>query len=72
MNLSDIIKAAIRDAGGDGLVNVYMECACSIDDMAPCGSPDIDECQIAKARTLGPDESAGPWVRIHVYRARRR
>jgi hypothetical protein len=35
MTLIDIIKAAITDAGGDGLVNGFAECGCSIDDLAP-------------------------------------
>jgi hypothetical protein len=59
MTLIDIIKAAITDAGGDGLVNGFAECGCSIDDLAPCEGPDITSCQIANARTLGPDEYEG-------------
>lgn len=34
MTLSEIIKAAIREAGGDGLCNVSLDCGCGVDDLA--------------------------------------
>ena len=56
MTLSEIITNAIRSAGGDGLVNEDLGCGCDLDELAPCGGPDFDECRIAKSRVLGPDE----------------
>jgi len=56
MTLTEIITAAIREAGGDGLVNEDLGCGCGLDDFMPCSGPDFDECQIAKSRVLGPDE----------------
>ena len=56
MTLSEIITAAILEAGGDGLVNCDIGCGCGLDDFMPCSGPDFDECQIAKSRVLGPDE----------------
>jgi hypothetical protein len=48
MTLSEIIKAAIREAGGDGLCNVSLDCGCGVDDLAPCCAPDLGECEIAE------------------------
>ena len=38
------------------IINTDIECGCDIDDLAPCDSPDLDECRVAKSRVLGPDE----------------
>ncbi|NCC28228.1 MAG: hypothetical protein EOM22_08810 [Gammaproteobacteria bacterium] len=56
MTLSDIIKAAIREAGGDGLCYDDIECGCGVDDLAPCGSPDINRCEIAIMQTIDGDD----------------
>ena len=47
MTLSEIIKHAIREAGGDGLCNPDIECGCSIVDLMPCECPNFDVCEIA-------------------------
>lgn len=37
MNALDLLKAALRDRGFDGLFNEYGECACELNDLNPCG-----------------------------------
>lgn len=36
MNIHDIVKAKLLELGADGLIDEY-ECACGIEDLAPCG-----------------------------------
>ena len=55
-NLNNLIANAIEATGGNGLVNGDLGCGCDVDDLAPCDSPDLDECRVAKSRVLGPDE----------------
>lgn len=59
MTAREALIAWIRDQGGDGLCNCSIECGCSVDDLAPCDYIDLDECEPAKGRTLGPDERVG-------------
>jgi hypothetical protein len=49
MNVLDIIRKAIDDAGADGLCDPEMECGCTKDDLAPCGSIG-HECVLARKR----------------------
>ena len=34
----------MEEHGYDGLVNSYIECGCSVDDLAPCDCINLDEC----------------------------
>lgn len=45
----DLLRAAIKVAGGQGLCNPDQECGCGIDDLAPGqeGCIDLDACQVA-------------------------
>lgn len=67
MTLIDIIKSAIRDAGGDGLSNPDMDCGCSIDDLAPCGCPSLDGCVIGIGRA--DDDGNTLFIRLRKMRA---
>ena len=51
-----IIRNAIVAVGGNGLCNPGEECGCGIDDLAPCETPNLDECQIAKWVVPKPGE----------------
>ena len=53
MDLNNLIADAIEAAGGNGLVNGDLGCGCDVNDLAPCDSPDLDECRVAKSRVLG-------------------
>ena len=55
-DLNNLIADAILAAGGNALVNGDLGCGCDVNDLAPCDSPDLDECRVAKSRVLGPDE----------------
>ena len=44
MEVRDIVKNYIKDNGFDGLFN-GRECACSIDDLFPCGGEYINKCE---------------------------
>lgn len=57
MDLNNLIADAIEAAGGNGLVNGDLGCGCDVNDLAPCDSPDLDECRVAKSRVLGPGET---------------
>lgn len=46
--IREILKLQIYEMGGDGLCFPFMECGCGLDDIAPCGCLDIDECEVAK------------------------
>jgi len=48
-------QAAIKAAGGDGLCNPDNECGCDIDDLAPCESPNLDACRVARKMKSEPD-----------------
>lgn len=46
MNVRQIVIEHLKKIGADGLC--ADECGCGIDDLFPCGNPDIDECKPAK------------------------
>jgi hypothetical protein len=53
MRLLKIIKAAIdAHSDADGLVNGVIGCGCHQDDLAPCSSPSLENCQLARSETL--------------------
>ena len=43
-----ILQAALRNILADGLCNPGAECGCGIDDLAPCGCLNLDECKAAR------------------------
>jgi hypothetical protein len=54
-----ILVDAIRAASGDGLLNADGECACLLDDLAPCDCLSV-ECEIGYRRTC----SCGEWFMV--------
>jgi len=46
MEIKKIVEQYLRDHRYDGLcnVNIDIECGCIIDDLMPCGEPEIDCC----------------------------
>jgi hypothetical protein len=53
VNLAEIIRAAIdAHPDADGLVYTYLGCGCHRDDIAPCGHPILDGCQLARCEKL--------------------
>ena len=51
MNVKEVLRSAIEKAGGNGLVNCWMECGCSVDDLSPGSCLGLD-CEIAKCEIL--------------------
>lgn len=45
IDMGELIRAQLRELGADGLVNPELECGCSINDLWPCGGPDVGVCQ---------------------------
>ena len=37
MKLIEMVAKAIREAGGDGLVNAQINCGCGLSQLMPCG-----------------------------------
>lgn len=49
------LRRRIIDAGCDGALSPDEGCGCELDDLAPCMSDDLDECQPGyKATCIGP------------------
>jgi hypothetical protein len=48
--VAEILAAAIREAGGDGLVYPEIECGCVLDDLIACQS-DPSHCRVGWSRT---------------------
>jgi len=44
INLIDLIRSGLKDCGANGLCNSDIECGCKIDDLCPCGEPDLNYC----------------------------
>jgi len=59
ITIGNMIASQLKLMGADGLVNTNAECGCGIEDLAPCGCPNFDECQPAKRRVLEKDEYIG-------------
>jgi hypothetical protein len=57
MNAKDIIQKALCDIGANGLCNPGETCGCGIDDLAPCDSIDLEECQAAKWTRPAKDDA---------------
>ena len=57
--VADLILAAVEQAGGDGLVNSYLECGCGKDELMACGEPDLTQCVLAKVARRPND--CGDW-----------
>jgi hypothetical protein len=43
-NVREFLAKKLKEEGFDGLCNPDVECGCSIDDIAPCGYVNLDEC----------------------------
>ncbi len=41
------------------LCNPELDCGCGIDDLAPCGEPDINYCEFGYTKECNPDECLG-------------
>lgn len=54
MNLERIAIQFINDNKFDGLVNVVGECACDKSDLAPCGQPNMVNCEVAYKTDKAP------------------
>jgi len=42
MELRDIVKQWLEANVYDGLYNSYLDCACEITDLMPCGNPSLE------------------------------
>ena len=47
-NLRELIHEKLLSIGAEGLCNPDLECGCSIDDLMPCGEPDLENCVAAR------------------------
>jgi len=59
ITIGNMIASQLKLIEADGLVNTEAECGCGIEDLAPCGCPNFDECQPAKRRVLKEGEYIG-------------
>ena len=50
-SLSEVIVNYLKEIGADGLCNPEAECACDIDDLAPCDCIDLQDCVPARKKT---------------------
>ncbi len=60
MTVRDIIAAAIVEGGWDGLYSPSGECACFLDDLAPCGEPQAD-CRVGVRAPCPPECGEHDW-----------
>lgn len=49
-SLGQFIRDRLQAEGYDGLCNPDLECGCSLDDLFPCGEPEINDCMPAYFR----------------------
>ena len=49
VDVKGILLQAMKEAGADGLVNIWAECGCEKDDLAPGDCLSL-ECELAKTR----------------------
>jgi len=40
----ELIRMSLKGVGANGLCNSDIECGCKIDDLCPCGNPDLTDC----------------------------
>jgi hypothetical protein len=52
IKVDDVVRVAIKQAGGDGLYNEDGQCGCGLDDLYPGGCLS-EHCLIAKGRRIG-------------------
>jgi len=57
MNLSieDMVKDHLESHGYDGLFNADLECGCLLEDLMPCGEPELQECCAGYKHPADPD-----------------
>lgn len=48
----EMLRANLVAIGADGLVNTERDCACAVDDLAPCEGCNLDDCVAGKKATL--------------------
>jgi len=58
MNVKEIVQKYLKENGFDGLFNSG-ECACKIDDLAPCDCLNINDCE---SGYLGPPDEEYEWT----------
>lgn len=44
MTTLELIEYGLKKNGYSGLCNLELQCGCCLDDLAPCGNPDPEEC----------------------------
>lgn len=54
MNINRIVVQFLNDNKFDGLVNNSCECACDKTDLAPCGQPNMSNCEAAYKTDKAP------------------
>lgn len=59
MTCLDIIKKYLVDNNFDGMAHQATGCGCSVDDLAPCGECNVEECQPARKVPCGDGEFCG-------------
>ena len=59
----DIVADWLKENGYDGLVNVYLECGCELDDLIPC-EMDFGDCR-AGYKVFCPEGYEYDWVIAH-------
>jgi len=47
-NIRELVYEQLLAIGAEGLCNPDLECGCSIDDLMPCGEPEIEYCVAAR------------------------
>lgn len=66
MNLRRVLKRVLLTMGADGLINTFADCACDLDDLAPCEYLNLDECKPARKE----GELYHPLKGVHYLNAR--
>ena len=54
MKLIEMVAKAIREAGGDGLVNTEISCGCGLSELMPCECPQ-ETCETALELVMPED-----------------
>ena len=68
MTVEEIVRDYLKENGYDGLCEHIGACACSVDDLAPCGEIQND-CE-AGTRTEGCDDECGEGCKFHILKGK--